>query len=222
VALPVFALYWWRVPATPPQHPDRSMVEQFQFGLLVRLLSRPQIAYTTLLAILGYFTWQAFASFFPTFLVEYRGFSSQRASLVFGAVFALAALGLPVLGRVSDRVGRDAVLALSFTSNAVGYLLLLGGSGLATTIAGVAALGFGMSWGGVLNSRFMDGFSDAERGTGFGLVRMVAMLVSSLGSVVVGTLAEHLNWPVAYGLVVALLAFAVLSLVVNRALRLGL
>ena len=222
VALPVFVLYWWQVPPTPPQHPERSLAVQFQPGLLVKLLSRPQIAYTTVLAILSYFAWQAFASFFPTFLIEYRGFSSQRASVVFGAVFALAAIGLPILGRVSDRVGRDTILALSLASNTIGYVLIIDGSGLMTTVLGVATLGFGMSWGGVLNSRFMDCFSDSERGTGFGLVRMVGLLVSSLGSVVVGTLAQRVNWPIAYGLVAGLLAFAALTLVLNRTLRLGL
>ncbi|WP_435181387.1 hypothetical protein [Halorussus sp. AFM4] len=37
----------------------------------------------------GFFTWQSFASFFPTFLMEYVDVSTADASLIFGAVFAL-------------------------------------------------------------------------------------------------------------------------------------
>jgi hypothetical protein len=36
------------------------------------------------------FVFQSVTSFFPTFLVEYRGYSTVFASVVFGAVFLLS------------------------------------------------------------------------------------------------------------------------------------
>jgi hypothetical protein len=80
----------------------------------------------------------------------------------------------------------------------------------------------GISWPGVMNSRFMDLLVDDERGAGFGLVRTVFLLVSSLGSVLTGTLADAFSWPVAYGTVIVLFVGAVGLLAANRALGAGL
>ncbi|MEF8856768.1 MAG: MFS transporter, partial [Haloplanus sp.] len=62
----------------------------------------------------------------------------------------------------------------------------------------------------------MDYLGADERGTGFGLVRTIVLLVSSLGSGVTGTLAGRVGWVAAYGLVAALLALLAAALVVNR------
>jgi hypothetical protein len=66
----------------------------------------------------------------------------------------------------------------------------------------------------------MDHFPADERASGFGLVRTVYMLVGSLGSVVVGTLADTMGWFSAYGVVVVLVAVGVLSIVARRAVSL--
>ncbi|AZH24260.1 MFS transporter [Haloplanus aerogenes] len=212
IALVLFA---WRVPETPPTNEEAGWgVDPHE---LFALLVRPGIAFTTLLAMISFFTWQSFASFFPTFLVEYVGLDTGRASLIFGVVFAITLVAAPSLGWVSDRVGRDRTLGASFVSGVVGYVLFLfGGGGLAAVIAGTGLVGLGLSWPGVLNSRFMDYLAADERGTGFGLVRTVVLLVSSLGSGVTGTLAGQVGWLAAYGLVGTLLAVLATSLVVNR------
>lgn len=73
----------------------------------------------------------------------------------------------------------------------------------------------------MLNSRFIDQFSDAERGAAFGIVRTGFLLVSSLGSVTTGTLAGAVGWGVAYGTVAALLAVGTGSIVANQLLDIG-
>lgn len=218
VAVVVLVLFAWRVPGTPPSQPDQSLREQIDVARLLALLGRPGIFLTSLLAMIGFFTWQAFSSFFPTFLIEYAGLSAGRASLVFGAVFALTVGGAPALGWASDVTSRDLVLGASLLAGAAGYLLFLFVGGLVAVVAGTALLGAGLSWAGVLNSRFMDNLGAGERGTGFGLVRTIVLLVSSLGSGVTGTLADRAGWLAAYGLVAALCGLVVVVLVANRAL----
>ena len=71
------------------------------------LVGRPGIRYTILIAVGGAFTWQAIASFLPTFLVEYWALSIQRAGVLFSVYFVVHGLTQPVTGWVSDRVGRD-------------------------------------------------------------------------------------------------------------------
>ena len=218
VAPIALVLFGWRVPETPPARPDGTGLGVDPSELL-RILARPSIGFTTLLAMIAFFTWQSFASFFPTFLVEHVGLGTGRASFLFGVVFAITLVAAPSLGWVSDALGRDRTLGAAFLAGGAGYAcFLFGDGGAAVVVAGTGLLGLGLSWPGVLNSRFMDYLAADERGTGFGLVRTVVLLVSSLGSGVTGALAGRLGWVAAYGLVAGLLAVLVGALSVNRAL----
>jgi MFS family permease len=223
LALPTLVLFAWQVRDTEPERPDQRLRDRVDSGELVELLSRPPVAFTTAIAVCTFFFFQALASFFPTFLIEYRGLSAARAGTAFGAVFLLSSALLPAVGELSDRLDRDAVLAGDLLLAVAGLaVLLLGGSGLAVTVAGVGLLGLGLSWAGVLQARFMDAFSAGERAGGFGLVRMVYMLLGASGSVVTGVLADTTGWLPAFGVPAGLLSLAVLGLLADRTFGLGL
>ncbi|MDZ7701484.1 MAG: MFS transporter [Halobacteriales archaeon] len=221
LAAVVAVLFYRTAPETPPADPDASLADQLEVGRLLALLSRPPIVLTAAVAAVGYFSFQSFASFFPTFLVEFVGVTATQASLAFGAVFAITIVGAPALGQLSDRVGRDPVLAVSMAIGVLGFATFLLVDGLPALVGGTLLLGAGLSWAGVLNSRFMDSLAVHERGTGFGLVRTIVLLVSSLGSVVTGTLADAAGWLPAFGLVAALLGLTVVGLALNRLAGLG-
>jgi predicted MFS family arabinose efflux permease len=216
VAALTFGLLFFRIRPTAPSNPETTFRENFtleSFGLLVR----PQLLLTTLVASMGYFTWQATASFFPTFLMSYAELSPTRASYAFGMIFVLSGIGKPAFGRVSDSIGRDAVLALCFVLATAGYAVLLITSDLFGLVAGVGLLGLGMGWGSTLQSRFMDHLSADERGTGFGLVNTVANVLGSLGSFVTGTLAAVFGWTTAVGVLATLLGACLLLIASNAA-----
>lgn len=222
MALPAFGLFFLRARRTAPASPDTPMRNRFQPRRVAALLARPEVAFTTGISFITTFSFQAYASFFPTFLIEFHGLSTQRAGVAFGAVFLLSTIVQPVVGRLSDRVSRDTVLTGCFLVTVVGLGTVLSAGTVVAVALGVGVLGVGMSWFGVLQARFMDLFDDAERGGGFGLVRTVFIFLGSFGSVVTGTLADVSGWPAAYGTVVVLLAVAAAALVGNRVLRLGL
>jgi len=216
VLLPALVLSARCVDRTDPMRPEEPPSERLDPRRAFGPLSDPALVHTTFLGVVASFAWQAFSSFFPTFLVEYRALSTQRASVVFGAVMVISVVSLPVLGRVSDRFPRDLTLAGALTLGGAGIALFLFGGGLPPTVAGVALAGVGFGWGGVLHSLFMDHLPVDERASGFGLVRTVYMLVGSLGSVVVDTLADTVGWATAYGVVVALLGAGVLAILGRR------
>jgi predicted MFS family arabinose efflux permease len=216
VAAVVFVVFAARVPATPAENPDQSLRGQLDVRRLGALLSRPSIVFTALVATAGFFVWQSFASFFPTFLVEYGGLSSETASLSFGSVFALVIVGAPALGRASDRFGRDVTTAASMLVGVAGFVLVLSRPTPPAILVGTALLGVGLSYPGVVNSRFMDNLAESERGAGLGLVRSIVLLGSSLGSVVTGTLADRYGWTAAVGLLVALFVLVAVALLLNR------
>lgn len=218
VAVPVFAAFAWRVRPIEPERPDQPLTERFQLDPIRELLGRRPIKFTVAMAVLGAFVWQATASFLPTFLVEHRGYSQTFAGVVFSAYFVVHGVTQPVLGRLSDRYGRDSVIALCMTLGIVGYLLFVAGTGLLAVAVAVSLVGTGMSWSAAVLPRFMDHLSDAERGVGFGLVRTTYMVLGSLGSVVTGAVADLWGWAAAFGLLAALLAVVLVVLLANRLL----
>ncbi|WP_128905627.1 MFS transporter [Halorubrum amylolyticum] len=224
-AVPVFVLFAWRVRPTEPLRPDQAMRERFALGPLAELLSRPRILYTTALSTMGAFTWQATASFLPTFLEFGTGLSGGLSALLFSLYFLVHGATQPVTGSISDRIGRDATVMATMAAGVVGYGLLVAaaefGFGRPAIVVGVGFVGLAMSWGAPLQSRFMDLLSDAERGAGFGLVRTAYMVVGASGSVVVGAVSDAAGWTVAFGLLAGVMGLALTALLANRALRLG-
>ena len=208
--------------STPPASPGMRLRDRLVPGTVVDLLSRPPVAFMTLLGVIGMYIFQAFVSFFPAFLQEYHGLSTEGASFATGIAFLLIALVLPLVGRAGDSYGHDRFLVAPFLVTAAGFGTLLVPGGRAVLGAGVLLVGVGLTWGGVLQSRFMREFADDERGTGFGLVRTTFVLLGSVGSAATGFLADTGGWPLAIGVLIGLLALAAALVVGNRLLGLGL
>jgi len=222
VAVPVFALFAWRVRPTSPVNPNQPVGDRLALGPLRELLSRPSIQYTTALATMGAFSWQATASFLPTFLEVGGGLSTALSALLFSLYFVVHGSTQPMTGSLSDRIGRDATAMITMGSGVVGYGLLVAAArfdlGLAPAVAAVGFVGVAMSWGAPVQSRFMDLLSDTERGAGFGLVRTVYMTLGASGSVVVGYVSDTAGWEAAFGLLAGVMALALSVLVANRLL----
>ena len=221
-AVPVALAFAARVRPTPPDRPEQPVRTRFRLRPLVALLSRGSIAYTSLLAFLSAFVWQATASFLPTFLIVHHGLSAGMAGLLFSIYFAVQGLSFPTVGWLSDRVGRDRALVGTFVLGIGGYALLVVDGSLAVVVVAVVCCGVSMSYGAPLTDRFLVRLSSRERNAGYGLVRTVYMLLGALGSVVTGVLADVAGWDVAFGLLSLLLAVAVASILANRALKLRL
>lgn len=222
VAAIAFLSVYAAVRPTAPARPDLALRERFRPTSIVALLTRPQIAFTTLLAVLTTFTWQASASFYPAYLVATRGLSVGAASALFSLYFVVLGLAQPVAGWASDRFGRDAATALVALLGVAGFGTLTLVRSMPATVAAVATTGVAMAWTGPIQSRFMDDLSDAERGTAFGLVRTVYMLLGALGSGAVGWLADVAGWGPAFGLLAVLMGVVLAGLAIDHALGLDL
>ncbi|WIV66687.1 MFS transporter [Natrialbaceae archaeon AArc-T1-2] len=220
VAIPIFALFAWRIRPTEPRRPDQPMSERFELASALELLSRPRVAFPIALAIAAAFVWQGTASFLPTFLVEYRGHSTTLAGVVFSAYFVVQAITQVGVGAVSDRYGRDFATAGCMVLASAGFILLVAVPGPVAVATAVLLVGTGLGWGAALLPRFMDVLSDTERGAGFGLVRTVYGVVGSVGSVATGLFADLFGWAVSFSVLAALLALVFVALVVNAAFSL--
>lgn len=189
--------------------------------MLRELLSRPPIVFTLAVAIVGEFAWQGAASFLPTFLIAHHQYSTTFAGGLFSLYFVAQGVAQIGVGAASDRFGRDPALAGCMLAGVAGFATLIGLSGLLPVVVGVSLVGVGMSFGAALMPRFLREFTAEERNAGFGLVRTIYMIVASLGSVVIGSLADGFGWTVSFGFLAALLAVTFVALVANRVLALG-
>ncbi|GAA0477778.1 MFS transporter (plasmid) [Halococcus dombrowskii] len=160
-ALPVFVLFRWKVRPTEPARPEQPMSDRFALKPVIELLSRRKIAFTAVLAFLFEFIWQATASFLPTFLIAYHGYSVTFASTLFSAYFVIQGLTQPGIGSLSDRYGREETAGLCAVLGISGFTLLLVGSRLALLLVGIVLIGVSMGWGAALLPRFMDNLSGA-------------------------------------------------------------
>lgn len=221
MAVPIFVLFAWRVRPTDPKQPDRPMRERFELAPIFGLLSRPQIAFPVVLAILSTFVWQGAVSFLPTFLVVYRGQSAELAGIVFAGFFVVQSPAQVLIGWLSDRYGRDFATAGCMVLAAAGFVLLISVPGWFGLIVALLLVGTGLSYQAALMPRFMDALSARERATGFGLVRSVYGVVAGLGPVGTGVVADAFGWGVAFAVLAALVSIVFCALLVNRALSLG-
>ncbi|WP_049906383.1 MFS transporter [Halorubrum aidingense] len=221
VGLPVFALFAWRVRPTTPRRPDQPMRERFRLAPLLELLSRPSVLLPLFVAMVGTYVVQGMMSFLPTFLVDFREYSTGFAAGVFSAFFVVRAVAQIGLGRLSDRLDRDVAIGGAMLAGSLGVAAFVLAPGLAGLAVGVALAGTGSSFFSAIDPRFMDALGDAERGAGFGLVRTVYTVIGSAGSVGVGLVADLFGWGVSFAVLSALFAVTFAVLLANRALGTG-
>jgi MFS family permease len=191
--------------------PAVDVVERLRPGNVTALLARPPVLTTVALGGVGMYCFQGFVSFYPTFLREYHGLTAGRASALFAGAFFLIVLGLPVIGRLADRVGAERSLFVPFGALGASVTLLLAVPTAWSALVGSALAGLGLAGGGAIAKRAMTHFHETDRGTGFGIVRMLFVLLGSLANVVTGTIAQYWGWVPAYGILVAL-SVAILGL----------
>jgi MFS family permease len=155
-------------------------------------------------------------AFLPALLLGHQGLPSRPANLLFAIFFATTALSQPLAGWLSDRLGRDETLTLQAAAGVLGYGALATGSRL-LVVPGVLLAGVAMSATPVVQSRMIDGLSDADQGAGFGVFRTVYLLLGASGTAAVGTAADVAGWAAAFGLLAVALAVVLLSLGIVRA-----
>lgn len=222
VAVPTVVGVGFAVDSRPAARPETSVRDRVRPAELVELLSRPPIAFTTVVAGFAQFVDTAAFSFLPMMLAEYHDLSGVLAGTLFSAYFVAVAVSQPASGWLSDRLGRDPVAATALLLAVAGFGSLLVADRLGPVAVAVVLVGVGMGWGPPIQSRFLDHLDADERGLGFGLVRTAYIGFAALNGVVVGAAATVAGWRAGIGVLVVAAALPALALVANRALKFGL
>jgi predicted MFS family arabinose efflux permease len=137
------------------------------------------------------FAFQAVTAFLTTYFVDVRSISQTRAGLYLSVLFVGGAIGQTTTGALADRYGTPRVL----TAVALVSVLPLVAIPLVTDQLALGVLSFAvglrMSSGPLSNAYIVDCLPEAAEGTAWGALRTGFFAVGSLGSTVVGALAER-------------------------------
>lgn len=168
-----------------------------------------------LLAVTGatimLFVFQAVTAFLTTYLVATRGVGQDTAGAVLSALFVGGALSQTVSGRLADRYGTPPVLVAIALLSAVPMALFPLLDGTLVLAAGAGAIGLRMSAGPLSNAYIVDVLPDAVEGTGWGLLRTAFFAVGSLGSTLVGAMADRALFDAAFYLLAGLTVLAAVA-----------
>jgi MFS family permease len=195
-AVPLFLLaavaLWLVVPApSPDASGDGSGFGRDDLRSLGAALGQPSVVYATGVMILGLVVWQAFTSFYPTYLIEEKGLSPTVASVLFGAFFGLGIVIKPLAGAAYDRFGVRRSLTIVASGPAVALVVLpfveATAALVAVTALGSTLLGFAT----VVEPSLLRALPDEVRGTGFGVLRSVAFTVGATSPVLFGAAADR-------------------------------
>lgn len=220
VALPALLGYLAAVPSRAVTAREVTLRERLSARTLADILSRRDVAFTTLIASLAQFVDTATFSFLPLILREYAGRSIGTAAWLFTGYFVAVAVSQPLAGWMVGRLRRDVVTATALSLALLGYLVIVGRPAGAGIAVGVVAVGLGMGWAPPVQAGLVDALPDGERGAGFGLVRSLYIGFAAVNGVVVGGAVTIGGWrlglTVLLGTLAASIALLPVRLLVTR------
>ncbi|WP_224269330.1 MFS transporter [Haloprofundus salinisoli] len=159
--------------------------------MVLEELRKPAIGTVVAVFFLYYFTWQAFTSFYPTYLITNKELSSPVASVVFGFFFATGVVVKPLSGTAYDRIGIRRSL-LSILIPAAGGFLLLPFIQNVWLIVGVTALVSMMLGSGAITQSYLaNSLPEEMQGVGLGVIQTVTSTLASGGPILFGVIADH-------------------------------
>lgn len=134
---------------------------------------------------------QGFIGFFPTYLIEIKGFSAQIAAIIFGTYFAFAAILQPFIGIGKDRYGSRLMLLIIAFSYFSGLVILFFATSLVHVLLITLLLSFRSSTGVITNTFIADSVPNNMKGTGLGILRTAWLLLGASGPIFVGYLGDR-------------------------------
>lgn len=195
-AIPLFVLsavlLWITVPPRRAEASDADTESLREtLGSLRSVLRQPSVVYATAVLVLGLFVWQAFTSFYPTYLIDEKGVSNTLAGLLFGTFFALGIVIKPLAGIAFDRIGIRRALGIVASGPTIGLLALPTVSGFWGLVAVTALVSTLLGFATVVEPSLLGALPEAVRGTGFGVLRSVAFSLGATSPAVFGAAADR-------------------------------
>ncbi|WP_137285896.1 MFS transporter [Halorussus salinisoli] len=144
------------------------------------------------------FVYQAFTGFYPTYLVQVKGFDEGTAALLYGAFFAAGIFLQPVGGLLGDRYGKRRTILVSAALTGLVLALVPATGGIGPILALSALASVQLCFWPSAQAYVIDTLPERLQGGGFGLLRTAYLALAASGPLVVGALASAAGFTVAF------------------------
>lgn len=195
VLLPLFVgitvALWWVVPARTSDTGSSDGVLSFRtIRRIVSTVRGGGIPLVVTIHVLLSFVSNGFLGFYPTYLVEVKGFSPQIAAVLYGLYFAVG-VGIQLLvGLSKDRFGAKVTLMLVAGLFFSGVLLLQFGETILYFVFLTLLLSNRNGLGVITNTYIADTLPDEIKGSGLGLLRTSWLMTGAMSPIFVGYLGD--------------------------------
>lgn len=195
-SVPLFAIIAWMLWVVIPTETGGDATNTSESPLEAlrsfREIAREPAVISGAIALIGIVSiWQAFSGFYPTYLIEMKNFSALRASVLFGAFFALGVFIQPLSGIAYDNFGIRKTLTGFLGVFAVAMALLPVTDQLWTvtliTVLAAALLGAPTT----TQSHLLVILPDGTQGNALGMLRTIAFTIGAASPVIFGALADN-------------------------------
>jgi MFS family permease len=193
LAVPLFAigavLAWRVIPSAAGKSESEATFREGLPAIVAGLRNR-EVALATGIMLVMFFEYQGLTAFLPTYLVEMKGLSEQAAATLFGVFFAGGVVTQVAGGNLGDRFGQRRSMTVLLLASAATLSVLPFVSGFAALVVAVLTLSIQLGNWPIIFSYTIAALPEEGEASGLGLLRTFYLLVGSLGSTVVGVMAD--------------------------------
>jgi len=210
--IPIFAAALIAIYLVIPSGTSDGAGDRHSMGeLLPRVFSELQnrdILLVTAGVTLTFFTFQGMTAFLTTYLISFKGLDGGTAALLYGGLFAVAAIMQPLAGRFSDLTNERIVLVTVTGIYVVLLVLVVLSNRFIFLLLSVVLLGTQRGGTPVATAYLAEALPEDIRGGGYGLLRTIFTGISSTGAIVVGLFADADLFDMAFLLLAGLAALS--------------
>jgi len=214
------AMVFWAFRGKSALHPSQAtaMTIGCQFRASLDLLKNRTLWRLNIIAGLRSMCYQVYTTFLPLYLADELGLSTRAIGIYIALMFSVAIIVTPLMGYLSDRLGRKAMLVPTLAGSCVLTLLLaLSGRGTMLIVI-LALLGlFLRSDYSLVSAAVLDAVGNKRSGastlatTALGLVSFNTFLFSAISPLIAGALYQH--WGMDATLYYAATLFAIATII---------
>lgn len=193
--VPLFAVMavgiWLVVPArTSTAQEETELLTRESLRRIVASVRGGGIPLVVFVHIALAFASQGFLGFYPTYLIEAKGFSPELAAVVFGLYFAAGTVVQPLTGMSKDRFGAKWTLTVIAGVFCLGLVAVQFGNTLPHFLLLTVLLSHRNGVGVVTNTFIADSLPADIKGSGLGLLRTSWILFGAMSPLFVGYLGD--------------------------------
>ncbi|MSP78170.1 MAG: MFS transporter [Dehalococcoidia bacterium] len=189
-AIVVAIALWWGLRKTYSDDAPKPSLRDYAAGIKGMVTNVQILGVTGSSAVSG-MARQAVTVFFPIYVSETLGYSTFVLGIYLALLYVMGLISQPIMGAVSDRVGRKVVLVVSFATMAVLFSLMIvvpGGLWLGIVITALGCFFYGTV--NISQSAVMDVAGERVQSSTMGVMSLLSQPFTLASPIIIGFLVE--------------------------------